>query len=81
VIEATYLESEAELAEQFGHLTTKQAGTLAKDSSVGGLILTHISRRYREEQVLEEAKKTFENVYIAKDFDRYQIKRGEVTKI
>ncbi len=81
VIEATYLEAEAELAEQFGHLTTRQAGELARDAGVGALILTHISRRYRSEQVLEEAKKTFENVYVAKDFDRYQIKRGECIKI
>jgi ribonuclease Z len=81
VIEATYLETEAELAEQFGHLTTRQAGELAKDAGVGTLILTHISRRYREEQVLEEARKFFENVFVAKDFDRYQIKRGECIKI
>ena len=81
VIEATYLEAEAELAEQFGHLTTKQAGELAKNAEVGTLILTHISRRYREEQVLEEVKKFFENVYVAKDFDRFQVKRGECIKI
>ena len=80
VIEATYLESESELAEQFGHLTATEAAVLARDAKVGGLILTHISRRYREEQVLEEARKTFENVYVAKDFDRYQIKRGEIIK-
>ena len=80
VIEATYLESEAELAEQFGHLTATEAAVLARDAKVGGLILTHISRRYREEQVLEEARKTFENVYVAKDFDRYQVKRGEIIK-
>ena len=81
VIEATYLEAEAELAEQFGHLTARQAGELAKEAGVGTLILTHISRRYREDQVLEEAKKYFENVYVAKDFDRFQIKRGECIKV
>ena len=81
VIEATYLESEKELAEQFGHLTAKQAGELAKKAKVGGLILTHISRRYREEQVLEEARSAFENVFVAKDFDRFQVKRGECLKI
>ena len=81
VIEATYLEAEADLAEQFGHLTARQAGELAKEAGVGTLILTHISRRYREDQVLEEAKKYFENVYVAKDFDRFQIKRGECIKV
>jgi ribonuclease Z len=81
VIEATYLVEETELAEQFGHLTTKQAGELATKAEVGALILTHISRRYREDQVLEEAKTFFENVYVAKDFDRFQIKRGECIKV
>jgi ribonuclease Z len=81
VIEATYLDAEGELAEQFGHLTAIQAGELAKQAEVGALLLTHISRRYREEQVLEEAKSVFENVYIAKDFDRFQIKRGECIKV
>jgi ribonuclease Z len=81
VIEATYLEAESELAEQFGHLTARQAALLARDNQVGTLLLTHISRRYRAEQILEEAKEVFSNVYVAKDFDRFQIKRGEVIKI
>ena len=54
VIEATYLESEKDLAEQFGHLTAKQAGELAREAGVGTLILTHISRRYRADQVLKK---------------------------
>ena len=81
VIEATYLEAEKELAEQFGHLTATQAGELAKEAGVGTLLLTHISRRYREDQVLEEAKAVFDNVYVAKDFDRFQVKRGECKKV
>jgi ribonuclease Z len=81
VIEATYLEDESDLAEQFGHLTARQAALLARDNQVGTLILTHISRRYRAEQILEEAKEAFSNVYVARDFDRFQIRRGEVIKI
>jgi ribonuclease Z len=81
VIEATYLEEEKELAEQFGHLTAKQAGELAREAGVGTLILTHISRRYRAEQILEEARGVFPQVYVARDFDRFQIKRGEVEKV
>ena len=80
VIEATYLESEKELAEQFGHLTACQAGELAAQAGVGTLLLTHISRRYREEQVLEEARSFFPETFVAKDFDRYQVKRGECKK-
>jgi len=81
VIEATYLETEKDLAEQYGHLTAKQAGELAAEAGVGALILTHISRRYRAEQILEEARGVFPGVYVARDFDRFQIKRGEVEKV
>ena len=81
VIEATYLEEEKELAEQFGHLTAKQAGELAKVAGVGTLLLTHISRRYREDQVLEEARAVFSEVYVARDFDRFQVKRGVCLKV
>ncbi len=81
VIEATYLEEEKDLAEQFGHLTANQAAQLAADADVGSLILTHISRRYRPDQVLEEAQAIFPQVYVARDFDRFQIKRGKVEKV
>ena len=81
VIEATYLEQEMELADQFGHLTARNAAELARDAGVGTLILTHISRRYRGEQILEEAREVFPRVFVARDFDRFQIKRGEVEKI
>jgi ribonuclease Z len=81
VIEATYLEDESDLAEQFGHLTARQASLLARDNDVHTLILTHISRRYRADQILEEAQQAFSNVYVAKDFDRFQVKRNQVIKV
>ena len=81
VIEATYLDDEKDLAEKFGHLTAREAAVLARDAGVGTLILTHISRRYRGEQVYEEAKAVFPDVFVARDFDRFQIKRGDVIKI
>ncbi len=81
VIEATYLESELELAQQFGHLTARQAAQLAADAGVKTLILTHISRRYRADQVRDEAQEVFPRVYVARDFDRFQIKRDLVEKI
>jgi ribonuclease Z len=70
VIEATYLEIEAELARQFGHLTAAQAARLAVQAGVRELWLTHISRRYREAEVLAEAQAIFPNVQVARDFDR-----------
>jgi ribonuclease Z len=77
VIESTYLEEEAEMAHQFSHLTARQAAELAVRAGVKKLILTHISRRYREKDVLKEAQATFPNSVVARDFDSFQIKREE----
>jgi len=76
VIESTYLEEEAELARQFSHLTAKQAAGLAAQAGVRKLILTHISRRYREKDVLAEARTVFPEVSVARDFDTFSIKQG-----
>jgi ribonuclease Z len=73
VIEATYLDVEGELASQFGHLTATQAAQLAAQAEVRELWLTHISRRYRESEVLAEAQAIFPNVHIARDFDRLKV--------
>jgi ribonuclease Z len=81
IIEATYLESEQELAQRFGHLTAFQAATLARDAGVEHLILTHISRRYHEQELLEEARAVFPRVEVARDFDRFRVKRGELKKV
>jgi ribonuclease Z len=77
VIESTYLEYEKDLAKHFGHLTAKQAAELARDSQVGHLYLTHLSRRYREREILEEAQAVFPNVTVVRDFDRFEIRRME----
>mgnify|MGYP000237188742 CR=1 FL=1 len=73
VIEATYLEVEADLARKFGHLTAAQAATLAHRAGVRQLFLTHISRRYSEREVLAEAEPIFPNTVVARDFDRFRI--------
>jgi ribonuclease Z len=46
VIEATFLETERDIAEHAGHLTAAQAVRLAADAGVGRVVLTHLSRRY-----------------------------------
>ena len=66
----------AEMASQFAHLTAAQAATLAKEAGVGQLILTHISRRYREKDIIREARSVFKNTHLARDFDTLQIKRS-----
>ncbi|HAV78262.1 MAG TPA: ribonuclease Z [Anaerolineae bacterium] len=77
VIESTYLEEESEMARQFSHLTAKQAAELAVKAGVKKLILTHLSRRYRERDVIKEAQVVFANTSVARDFDTFQIKREE----
>jgi ribonuclease Z len=76
VIESTYLEQEADLAKQFSHLTARMAAGLAVKANVKQLILTHLSRRYREKEVLAEARSIFSNVSVARDFDAFKIKQG-----
>jgi ribonuclease Z len=77
VIESTYTDTEADMAKQFSHLTAKQGAELAVKAGVKKLILTHISRRYREKDVLREAQAIHPNVSVARDFDNFQIKREE----
>jgi ribonuclease Z len=81
VIEATYLEQDAEMAQRFGHLTACQAARLAVDAGVKHLVLTHISRRYRERDVLDEAAAIFPDTFVARDFDTYLVKTGECLKM
>jgi ribonuclease Z len=77
VIEATYLEEERDMARQFAHLTARQAAELAKKAGVRQLVLTHISRRYRDKEVLQEAQAVFPNTFVARDFDIYSVKREQ----
>lgn len=74
VTEATYLEEERDMARQFAHLTARQAADLARRAGVRRLILTHISRRYREKDVLQEAQAVFPDTAVARDFDTYTVK-------
>jgi ribonuclease Z len=81
VIEATYTSEETEMAQRFGHLTAARAAQLAKDAGVKHLLLTHLSRRYRERDILAEARSIFQNTFVARDFDAYQIRRGACQKV
>ncbi len=75
VIESTYLEEESEMAQEYSHLTARQAAELALKAGVKQLFLTHISRRYREKDVLAEAQAVFPEAVVARDFDTFQIKQ------
>ena len=77
VIESTYLNEEAEMARDFSHLTAQQAAELASRANVRHLILTHVSRRYREKDVLKEAQAVHPHVSVARDLQSYQVKRAD----
>ena len=80
VIESTYLNEEAEMAREFSHLTAQQAAELAVKANIKQLILTHISRRYREKDGLKEAQAVHPNAAVARDFDTFQVKRDELVE-
>ena len=66
ICEATWLEKDK--LRDYEHLTSKQAGIVAKKAKVKKLILTHFSQRYKDlNEILKEAKKEFKNVEVAKD--------------
>jgi ribonuclease Z len=73
VIEATFLDRDAAIARDYGHLTAAEAAALAAASNVKLLILTHVSGRYPEEEILAEATTTFPNSLVAADFDRFVV--------
>ena len=73
VIEATFLERDAGLARSRGHLTATAAAGLAREAEAGELLLTHISGRYKAEEILSEAARLFPRVRVAADFDRVSV--------
>lgn len=76
-IEATYLEEEADMAKQYSHLTARMSAELAAAANVQKLILTHVSRRYREKEIYAEAQAVFPETEVARDFSQFQIKHKE----
>jgi ribonuclease Z len=74
IIESTFLDADAGLAEEYGHLTAAQAGRIAAEAGVRRLVLTHFSERYTaedESRFAEEAARAYEgDIVLAKDLDR-----------
>ena len=66
--EATFDDSLVEKALVDGHSTPRQAAELAKKADIKKLVLTHISARYPNSEILlEQAKNIFQNTIIAND--------------
>ncbi|MBR1129195.1 ribonuclease Z [Bradyrhizobium iriomotense] len=73
VIEATFLERDAPTARNYGHLTAAEAASFAAANGVKQLVLTHMSGRYEDDEILTEAARIFPNSRIAADFDHMVI--------
>lgn len=72
--EATYDDSLENMAAEMGHSTPSQAASIARIAMVRRLILTHISARYQDPQLLlTQAKARFPDVKIAEDLQRVKI--------
>ncbi|EHR59855.1 metal-dependent hydrolase, beta-lactamase superfamily III [Saccharomonospora cyanea NA-134] len=77
VIEATFLEAEADLARRYGHLTARQAARVAQESGVRTLVLTHFSQRYSNmAEFHDQAAEVFGGeLVVAHDLSRIPIPR------
>ncbi|MGI5226441.1 ribonuclease Z [Actinoallomurus sp. CA-142502] len=77
VIESTFLDADAGLAEDYGHLTARQAGRIAADAGVRRLVLTHFSERYGAEdepRFAEEAAAAYAgDIVTARDLVRVPV--------
>ncbi|GAA2137249.1 ribonuclease Z [Kitasatospora kazusensis] len=75
VIEATFLDADAHLAEDHGHLTAAQAARAATEAGVRTLVLTHFSQRYPDlDAHLAEARKHFDGeLIVAEDLTRVSV--------
>jgi ribonuclease Z len=77
VCESTFAETEAALAEEYGHLTASQAGRIAAQAGARLLVLTHFSQRYDPEdgqRLAGEAASAFGGeVVLARDLARIPV--------
>lgn len=80
-IEATYLEADKELAKQHGHITAAGAARLARNAGAKALILHHVSRRYRTQEILAEATAIFPNTTVVNDFDLVEVHKEKLPTV
>jgi ribonuclease Z len=76
VIESTFREEEADLAQAAGHLTAAQAGRIAAQAGAQKLVLTHFSQRYTEPEAFgQEAARHFAGeIVVAEDLMRIPVR-------
>jgi len=70
--EATYMEPEMKLAQEFHHSTALSAAHTAADCGCGTLFLVHISNRYKDREAPRaEARRIFRYTYAPADLEMY----------
>jgi ribonuclease Z len=80
VHKTTFMEDERARARETFHSTAHQAAEIARDAGVRLLALTHLSTRYFPRDIREEARATFPNTIVPRDFDAIAVpfpERGE----
>ncbi|SDR01837.1 ribonuclease Z [Thermostaphylospora chromogena] len=79
IIESTFLDVDADLADAYGHLTAAQAGQVAARAGARHLVLTHFSERYGhadEPRFTAEAAACYSGpVTLARDLQRVPVPR------
>jgi ribonuclease Z len=79
VCESTFADADAGIASEYGHLTARQAGRIAREAEVRTLVLTHFSQRYESDNskiMLEEAAAEFGGEIVsAHDLQRIPVPR------
>jgi ribonuclease Z len=77
VCESTFAEADAALADEYGHLTARQAGRIAAESGARLLVLSHFSQRYGSGEMARfasEAASAFGGeIVVASDLDRIPV--------
>ena len=80
--ESTYAEGESELARKYLHSTCIDAAKLASEANVKVLLLTHVSNRYDDAELLrKEASKIFENTMLAHDMEMLQLTKDGLRSV
>jgi len=78
IYESTFDDSLIEKAKVDGHSTPSQAAKEAKKAKAKKLLLTHISARYPDSNILvKQAQKIFKNTIVAKDFMEIELPLSE----
>lgn len=77
VCESTFsADQHQDKAEEYGHLSARDAAMIARHADVKQLVITHFSQRYTSSTpLLEEAKDTFVNTIAAFDFMKLDVLR------